>query len=159
MGHRETSLSCPFLRAPADVADRFLMLRQLASSARLPRVGLRRWVLDSSSYERPDSRSKSVHGELHNDGAATFAIALDGWVGATNPDRHDVLGPLVESFAMDFVALAETVDAREGRRVQALRRDRSVASQRLRRIEHGAHRRIANGPPSCSSGGRGAVDQ
>ncbi len=64
-------------------------------------------MLHSASYDHPDSLSKSLHAELHNDGTVGFAVALEGWFPATDADQHDVFSPLVESFAVDFVALAE----------------------------------------------------
>jgi hypothetical protein len=94
--------------------DRYLLLREFVSSARLPRVGLRRWVLHSASYEKPESLSKSLHAELHHDGTVAFAVALEGWFAPTNTDQHDVFSPLVQSFAVDFVALVETYARRVG---------------------------------------------
>jgi len=126
-------------------ADRFLLLPALESSGRLPRVGLRRWVLDSARYEDPDSGSKSVHAELHHDGTVAIAVALDGWFGAANVNQHDVFRPMVENAAVDFIALVETFARHVGAhgpfafRMAFGRADESKPYGVTDRFRHGGH--------------------
>ncbi|MFF5219486.1 helix-turn-helix domain-containing protein [Micromonospora sp. NPDC000442] len=105
------------LRRSSEVlpGSRLLLIRELGSLAvNNPRVGLRRWVVRTTRNEEPDALSTFVHVELHHDGSVVFACALEGWFQPVLPDKHHVHRPLVESFAADFAALAETYALRMG---------------------------------------------
>lgn len=88
--------------------DRYLLVRELGAEAFNPRVGLRRWVVRRATSEQPDTLSSAIHLELHHDGSIVFAVALEGWLQQVLEDQHQLYCPLVESFTVDFVALAET---------------------------------------------------
>lgn len=99
---------------PSGSVGRHMLLDQLGDSRLNPRVGLRRWVMRTTSNLEPSDPSNYVHVELHHDGSVSFAVTL-AWPPSQLPDQvHQVFTPLVESFATDFVALAETHGVRTG---------------------------------------------
>jgi schlafen family protein len=97
---------------PSGHGDRFLLVRELGSAALNPRVGLRRWVARTTSTSGPDALSTYVHVELHHDGSLVLAVALEGWRPPIVEGVHQVICPMVESFAADFVALVESFGIR-----------------------------------------------
>lgn len=90
---------------PAAGLERHLLVGEIDSSR--ARVGFRRWVVDSDSPGEPDSRSTTVHLELHHDGRLSFASAATGWFRHVSEDRHDFIPGLVQSFLIDLVALID----------------------------------------------------
>lgn len=88
--------------------NRWSVLREFASESLNPRVGLRRWVVPTLDYNDPDKGSSGFYVELHHDGSVALAVGLGGWYGSPPVDHHEVFAPMVENFAADFVALAET---------------------------------------------------
>lgn len=83
-----------------------------------PRVGLRRWVIQTIG-EDPDLGSSGVHVELHHDGSLALAAAAesDPTIGAGS--IHQIFAPFVESFAADFTALVDSYARQLGESVPA----------------------------------------
>lgn len=93
---------------PTARSDRFALVRELDGNASNPRAGLRRWIVRIPTSHDAAMRSMFVHVELHHDGSVVLAAQVDGWGREEpNPDCYNVLCPVVESFAVDFAALAE----------------------------------------------------
>ncbi|WP_439428083.1 hypothetical protein [Micromonospora sp. LA-10] len=93
---------------PLRAFDRYALLRELDQAALNPRVGLRRWISQNLPSVSPHARCHFLHVRLHHDGAAGFAVALEGWYDPLFPARHHVPRTLTESFAADLVALSNT---------------------------------------------------
>lgn len=94
---------------PESSFDRVQLLRELGNEVNNPRVGLRRWVMRIPTSYESDTRSKLVHVELHHDGSVVFAVQVDGWGHEEPvPGVYKILCGIVENFAPEFVALAET---------------------------------------------------
>ena len=93
---------------PAARRDHFALLRELGGNASNPRAGLHRWIVRIPTSHDVDMQSIFVHVELHHDGSVVLAAQVDGWGREEpKPDHYKVLCPVVESFAVDFTALAE----------------------------------------------------
>ena len=103
---------------PAGHADRYVLVRELGSDALNPRVGLRRWVIRTTATSGPDALSTFVHVELHHDGSVVVAVATEGWYAPLVEGVHHIIGPMVESFAVDFVSMAESYGIRSGGQTQ-----------------------------------------
>lgn len=85
--------------------DFYSLLRNLDQAALNPRRGLRRWVADTPAFNSTDTRSTSVHLELHDDGAMTFSVNTQNWYRAVIGNAYQVPIGMVESFALEFLAL------------------------------------------------------
>jgi hypothetical protein len=99
---------------PAGHADRYVLVRELGSEALNPRVGLRRWVIRTTATSGPDALSTFVHVELYHDGSVVIAVAVEGWYAPLVEGVHHIICPMVESFAVDFVSMAESYGIRCG---------------------------------------------
>jgi hypothetical protein len=114
-GFLETVLQRMVELLPQQRVDRFMILRELGNEVNNPRPGLRRWIIRIPTTYEADARSKFVHVELHQDGSVVFAVQVDGWGHEKPvPDFHKILCPVVENFAAEFAALAETYVRRSG---------------------------------------------
>ena len=89
----------------ASPTHRYRLIRNLGTAIDNPRIGLRRWVIQTR--EHPDLGSSGVHVELHHDGSLVLAAAA-----GSNPTIgvgvHQIFAPFVESFAADFTALVDS---------------------------------------------------
>ncbi|GAA3832447.1 hypothetical protein GCM10022226_62090 [Sphaerisporangium flaviroseum] len=94
--------------APSTSSHRYWLVREFDQAALNPRVGLRRWIVETNPTDDPDRRCDFVRVELHHDGSVVLAAALEGWYGSRVEGSNFVPTPVVESFAADFIALAET---------------------------------------------------
>jgi hypothetical protein len=107
-GVLEATLTRTLQVAPATSPERYRLVSDLGGGALDPRVGLRRWIVETNYTQDPDRRSDTARLELHHDGSVVLAAAIDGWYPPVVEDRNQVMVPLVESFAADLVALTET---------------------------------------------------
>lgn len=99
---------------PANHLGRLLLVRELGSAALNPRVGLRRWVVRTTSTDNPEALSTLLHVELHHDGSIVFATTVDGWRTSEVKGVHRVFCPVIENFAVDFTAMVESHGIRTG---------------------------------------------
>lgn len=103
------------------------LLPELGDAALNPRVGLRRWMAQSSPNS-PSGLSTYRHAEIHHDGTVIFASRL-AVANSLDGDRCAVHAELVENFVIDLVGLAEasararSVDVPMAVRVDLLRPD------------------------------------
>jgi hypothetical protein len=94
--------------APVEAFGRQAVLRELGGDAvRNPRIGLRRWVTFPSISVDASTTANTIYVELHDDGAVTFAVELDGWIGPDQQDTYLVPKVMVESGVADFVAVLD----------------------------------------------------
>lgn len=114
-----SALSITAEMIPAGPTDRYTPLRELGDAALNPRVGLRRWIAQTTSGYSPDDRCSFVHIQLHHDGSIGFAIALEGWFRPIVEGKHEVVCPLVESACLDFIATVEAYCRFRGETVPA----------------------------------------
>jgi hypothetical protein len=98
------------------------VIRELDNAALNPRVGLRRWVAATRTTHTPEGLSDQVHVELHHDGSAVLATRVDGWYRDTIEGKHCVPDYMVTGFAVDLVALVQSVAEASGFTGQTLLR-------------------------------------
>jgi hypothetical protein len=85
------------------------LIRELNSAALNPRVGLRRWIVQTTPHNSPDDRSDYVLLEIRHDGSVLLAVAVGNWLKTPVVDgKHNVPSSTVEGFAADLVALVNT---------------------------------------------------
>jgi hypothetical protein len=77
------------------------------------KVGLRRWMAYPGSGSDLEKLSRDVHVELHHDGSVTLAAAVGGWMQPVHSDADNVPARLIESFAIEFVALIQASASRD----------------------------------------------
>lgn len=95
-----------------DVEDR--SLRSLRRGAERLKVGRRRWVVETPSFEGPENRSETAHAEIHHDGSVGLAAVTEGFYNPVRFGRpvtaltghHTIPDWMVEMFAVDLIALA-----------------------------------------------------
>ena len=85
------------------------LIRELDSAALNPRVGLRRWIVQTTAHNNPDDRSDYILVEIRHDGSVLFAVAVGNWPSTPAVEgKHNVPCSTVEGFAADLVALVDT---------------------------------------------------
>lgn len=89
--------------------QRYRPVRDLGDAALNPRVGLRRWVMQTTRDGSPDSLAEDVLVELRHDGSVAFACSTEGWYAPVLEDKHQVPAALVAGHAADFTALIAAV--------------------------------------------------
>jgi L-aspartate oxidase len=89
--------------------QRYRPVRDLGDAALNPRVGLRRWVMQTTRDGSPDSLAEDVLVELRHDGSVAFACSTEGWYAPVLEDKHQVPAALVAGHAADFTALVAAV--------------------------------------------------
>jgi hypothetical protein len=80
---------------------------ELGIAAHNPRVGLRRWVVQTQAPIGSEGLANFVHVQLHHDGSVALAVAMDVVNAETLDGFTRVPQSVVESFAADFIALVE----------------------------------------------------
>jgi hypothetical protein len=108
------------LQIAASSSARSPVIRQLENAARNPRVGLRRWVAQTSPNHDPADLSDYVHVEVHHDGTVALAVRLNGWYPQPEPSKNYVPIQMVAGFCADFTALAAQSPALTGSASQML---------------------------------------
>ena len=85
------------------------VIRELDGAALNPRVGLRRWIVQTANYSNNgDDRSNYVLVEVRHDGSVLLAVALGRWL-SPEVDKYNVPCSMVEGFSADLVALIDTI--------------------------------------------------
>jgi hypothetical protein len=103
----EATLDASIKIAPDE--NREHVIRELESAALNPRVGLRRWIVQTTAHSNPDDRSDFVLVEIRHDGSVLLAVAVGNWLSSPVVDgKHNVPCSTVEGFAADLVALVDT---------------------------------------------------
>jgi hypothetical protein len=103
----EATLTASISIAPTQ--NREHVIRELDSAALNPRVGLRRWIVQTTPHNNPDDRSDYVLLEIRHDGSVLLAVAVGNWLNPPVIDgKHNVPSSTVEGFAADLVALVDT---------------------------------------------------
>jgi hypothetical protein len=122
----EQALSAGYRLVP-DQGDigRPQLIKELNNGAQEPKVGHRRWMAYSGSGSDLEKLSRDVHVELHHDGSVALAAAVGGWMQSVHSDADNVPARLIESFAIEFVALIQASASRGlvGRTPYAVRVD------------------------------------
>jgi Putative DNA-binding domain len=88
------------------------LIKALNNAAQDPQVDLRRWMVYPGSVSDLEKFSRDVHVELHHDGPVTLAAAVGGWMQPLHSDADNVPARLIESFAIEFVALIQASASR-----------------------------------------------
>jgi Putative DNA-binding domain len=102
----EATLIASAIIAPDQNRDH--VIRELNSAALNPRVGLRRWIVQTANHtNNGDDRSNYVLLEVRHDGSVLFAVALGRWLTQV-VDKYNVPCSTVEGFSADLVALIDT---------------------------------------------------
>lgn len=94
--------------------QRLGLVRDLGYAALNPRVGLRRWAMQTTRDGSPDSLAENVLVELRHDGSVAFACSTEGWYAPVLEDKHQVPAALVAGHAADFIALIAAIMEQHG---------------------------------------------
>jgi hypothetical protein len=90
------------------------LLQSLGDAALNPRIGLRRWVMQSMREHAPDNKAEAVLVEIRHDGSVAFACSTEGWYPPVVEAKHQVPASLVAGYASDLVALVGAVTEQAG---------------------------------------------
>ena len=103
----EATLAASISLAPEPTREP--VIRELGSAGFNPRVGLRRWIVQTTKYtDTGDDRSNYVLVEIRHDGSILLGIALGKWLTSAVDGKHNVPCSTVEGFSADLVAMIDT---------------------------------------------------